>query len=160
MILIRRFKFKSEKQYQANLRCFEFVYLIWLVLPDLSKSLFVQTAASGIGIGGVLLQQHGEHLQPCLYASRKLLPQETRYSVIERECLALIWTLNKFARYLLGNEFVLMTDHRPLIHIGRQKSVNSRVCRWSLLLQQFDFKIQFIKGSENFVADYLSRNFI
>lgn len=130
---------------------------LWLVLPDLSKSFFVQTDASGIGIGGVLLQQHGEHLHPCLYASRKLLPQETRYSVIERECLALIWTLSKFARYLLGNKFILMTDHRPLTHIGKQRSVNSRVCRWSLLLQQFDFSIQFIKGSENFIADYLSR---
>ena len=129
-----------------------------LVLPDLSKFFFVQTDASGIGIGGVLLQRHGEHLQPCLFASRKLLPQETRYSVIERECLALIWTLSKFARYLLGKRFLLMTDHRPLTHIGKEKSINSRVCRWSLLLQEFDFQVDFIKGSENIIADYLSRN--
>ena len=129
-----------------------------LILPNLCEKFFVQTDASGVGIGGVLLQKKEDLLRPCLFASRKLLPQETRYSVIERECLALVWTLRKLSRYLLGRQFVLMTDHRPLLHIEKDKSVNARVCRWSLLLQEYKFTIYFVKGRDNTVADYLSRN--
>ena len=128
-----------------------------LILPDLSQKFYVQTDASGVGIGGVLLQRREDLLQPCLFVSRKLLPQETRYSVIERECLALVWVLGKFSRYLLGRQFTLMTDHRPLLHMDKEKSVNSRICRWSLLLQEFQFGIEFIKGRDNIVADGLSR---
>ena len=69
-----------------------------LILPNLNETFFVQTDASSVGVGGVLLQKKEDLLHPCLFASRKLLPQETRYSVIERECLALVWTLQKFSR--------------------------------------------------------------
>ena len=110
-----------------------------LILPNLNETFFVQTDASSVGVGGVLLQKKEDVLHPCLFASRKLLPQETRYSVIERECLSLVWTLQKFSRYLIGRHFILMTDHRPLLHIEKDKSVNARVCRWSLLLQQYQF---------------------
>ena len=130
-----------------------------LFLPDLSKTFFVQTDASKIGLGGVLLQKHDGQLQPCLFLSRRLLDRETRYSTIERECLGIVWTLQKLARYLIQREFHLMTDHRPLIYIKNNKSINSRVCRWSLMLQQFNFVITHIKGSANVVADFLSRNF-
>ena len=130
-----------------------------LILPDLSKPFFVQTDASGVGLGGTLMQQRGDLLQPCLYVSRKLLDREIRYSVIERECLAIVWTLQKFKRYLLGRQFLLQTDHRPLKFINSSKSQNARICRWSLLLQEFDFRIDYIKGAENQIADFLSRNF-
>ena len=129
-----------------------------LSLPDLSKTFFVQTDASKIGLGCVLLQDHGG-LRPCLFLSRRLLERETRYSTIERECLGVVWSLQKLSRYLLHREFQLMTDHRPLIYIQENRSINSRICRWSLLLQEFNFKIMHIKGQQNVCADFLSRNF-
>ena len=128
-----------------------------LILADLNQSFYVQTDASGVGLGAVLLQERDGLLRPCQFASRKLLDRETRYAVIERECLAIIWALSKFARYLLGRKFVLQTDHRPLQYINSSRTLNSRICRWALLLQQFDFDIEYIEGTKNNLADYLSR---
>ena len=129
-----------------------------LILPDLSKLFFVQTDASGLGIGASLLQYRENHLRPCLFLSRKLEDRETRYSVIERECLSIIWALQKLSRYLLGRRFVIQTDHRPLRYINDGKLLNARICRWALILQQFDFQIEFISGQTNVLADFLSRN--
>ena len=72
-----------------------------LILPDLSKLFFVQTDASGLGIGASLLQYRENHLRPCLFLSRKLEARETRYSVIERECLSIIWALQKLSHLSL-----------------------------------------------------------
>ena len=129
-----------------------------LILPDLNQIFYVQTDASGVGLGAVLLQERGGLLRPCQFISRKLLDRETRYSVIERECLAIVWALSKFARYLLAKRFILQTDHRPLQYINSSRTVNARLCRWALLLQQFDFEVFHIKGERNNVADFLSRN--
>ena len=56
-----------------------------LRLPDLDKGFTLQTDASNVGIGAVLMQETNEIKFPIAYASKKLLPRETRYSVIERE---------------------------------------------------------------------------
>ncbi|KAL8590497.1 hypothetical protein ACOMHN_010933 [Nucella lapillus] len=69
-----------------------------LHLPDLTRAFLVQTDASSVGIGGVLMQGHNGTLHPVSFVSRKLLDRETRYSTIERECLAIVWTLSKLSR--------------------------------------------------------------
>lgn len=56
-----------------------------------------------------------------IYLSRKLLPQEKRYTVGELECLAIVWGLNKLRPYLLGVKFALQTDHHPLVFINQSK---------------------------------------
>lgn len=103
------------------------------------------------------MQRHDGMLHPVAYASRKLLERESRYSTIEREALALVWAIQKFHVYLFGNRFVLQTDHQPLDYINYAKHINSRVLRWSLLLTEYDFVVEYIKGSDNVGADYLSR---
>lgn len=72
-------------------------------LPDFSRQFFIRTDASSRGLGAALMQtdDFGQTL-PVLYASRKLLDRETRYSTVERECLAIVWAINKFSRYLIG----------------------------------------------------------
>ncbi len=104
-----------------------------------------------------MLQEHNNKLYPVRYLSRKLKPAECAYSVIERECLALVWAVKKLAVYLYGREFVLQTDHQPLLYLNKARVVNERCLRWSLYLQHFRIHIQAIKGSANVGADYLSR---
>lgn len=103
------------------------------------------------------MQRHDGVLHPVAYASRKLLPREVRYSTVEREALALVWAIQKFHVYLLGKCFVLQTDHQPLAYINSAKQMNNRVLRWSLLLTEYDFTVEYIKGADNIGADYLSR---
>ena len=128
-----------------------------LIIPNIKHLFFVQTDASGTGLGCVLLQKVDGALRPCRFHSRKLLPRETRYAVIEREALAIVWGLQKLSRFLLGTDFILQTDHAPLRCLVQGDMQNPRLCRWALILQQFSFKVQYIKGYKNTLADYLSR---
>ena len=62
-----------------------------LMLPDVNKKIVLRTDASDIGLGATLLQNRDRHIFPVAYASRKLLDREKRYSVMERECLEIVW---------------------------------------------------------------------
>ena len=123
----------------------------------LSRNIFFPTDTTGIGRDVTPFMQMDEYLQLCLYVSRKLLPQETRYSIIEQGRITLIWTLKKFERYS-GRKFVSQTDHRPVAHIERKKTIYVWVCRWVMLLQTFYYTAHFIKGTDNVIADFLSRS--
>ena len=130
-----------------------------LSLPDVTKPFILQTDASNLGIGAVLLQEdaNGEK-HPVAFASRKLQPRETRYSTIERECLAIVWGTIKFQEYLYGTEFILETDHQPLQYLGKAQFQNGRLMRWALTLQPYRFLLRAIHGKDNVGADCLSRN--
>ena len=129
-----------------------------LRLPDFSKPFILRADASDSGLGAVVLQEHESNKFPIIYGSRKLLKRETAYSVIEKECLAIIWGICKFQQYLYGKEFFIETDHQPLIYLNRAKVSNSRLMRWALYLQSFRYRIVAIKGTDNVEADYLSRS--
>jgi len=130
-----------------------------LQLPRLDQPFVLRTDASGVGLGAVLMQDsEGDGtLHPCCYASRKLLERETRYSTIERECLAIVWGIQKFGRYLWGTQFILQTDHRPLTYLTTSRFKNARIMRWSLSLQEYKFEVQPLPGTSNTFADLLSR---
>jgi len=129
-----------------------------LHLPDHDKPYILRTDASDVGLGAVLLQEHEDGVYPVLYLSRKLNGPERNYSVIERECLAIVWAVSKLQVYLYGKPFVLQTDHRPLLFLDQAKQTNARVMRWDLALQSYKFRAKSIKGSDNVGADYLSRS--
>lgn len=129
-----------------------------LKIPDFNKTFYLQTDASDRGIGAVLLQQHGNIKCPIAFYSRKFLPQHKKYSIVEKECLAIIWSIQKFEIYLYGREFILETDHYALTFIDQTKIKNNRVMRWALFLQNYRFQVLAIKGSDNVIADYLSRS--
>nr|KAG5688410.1 hypothetical protein BaRGS_001192 [Batillaria attramentaria]KAG5698105.1 hypothetical protein BaRGS_031795 [Batillaria attramentaria] len=126
-------------------------------LPQSDLPYILRTDASEKGLGAVLLQDQGQGPQPVAYASKKLTGPELNYSVIEKECLAVVWGIEKFDPYLYGKTFVLETDHQPLQHLDRVKLANGRLTRWALKLQRYSFRIRVIPGRENVGADYLSR---
>ncbi|XP_077560624.1 uncharacterized protein LOC144175419 [Haemaphysalis longicornis] len=124
---------------------------------DTSKQFVLRTDASDKCLGAVLLQEYNGQLHPVSYASRMLSPRESRYSTVERECLALLWAVRKHNIYLYGKEFILQTDHQPLQYLQTAKHLNNRVLRWSLYLQEYSFTVHYIKGCENVGADFMSR---
>ena len=130
-----------------------------LRLPDLSREFMLRTDASDSGVGAILLQQYDDGIFPVAYASKKLLKREKNYSVIERECLAIVFGVKKFQKYLYGKEFVIQTDHAPLSYLQSSRAESGRLMRWSLFLQNYKFRLHAIKGSENVGADYLSRQY-
>lgn len=133
------------------------LYAPILRLPDFQRDFYLRTDASEYGIGAVLLQEH-ERKFPIAYASRKLNERERGYSVIEKECLAIVWAVKKFQAYLYGRTFVLETDHQPLVYLNRSKISNGRLMRWAIFLQSYNFTIHAIKGIDNVGADFLSRH--
>ena len=126
--------------------------------PEWDKTFVLQTDASGRGVGAVLSQagEDGSD-RPVVYFSRKLLPREEKYSTTEKECLAIKLGVQAFHVYLIGRSFVIQTDHRSLEWLDRMKSSNARLARWSLMLQSYDFRIEYRAGHKNGNADGLSR---
>lgn len=129
-----------------------------LKLPDSSHPFVLRTDSSDVGLGAVLLQYVDGHPFPVAYASRKLLDREKRYSIIEKEGLAIMFGIHRFRYYLMGQEFILEVDHKPLIYINKFKGSNNRLLRWSLSLQPYRFRLVHVAGRDNLGADLLSRS--
>ncbi|KAL8604923.1 hypothetical protein ACOMHN_028551 [Nucella lapillus] len=127
-----------------------------LRLPDQRKPYTLRTDASGVGLGAVLMQDHGEGPQPVAYASKKLTGAERNYHTIEQECLAVVWGIRRFYPYLYGRHFVLESDHHPLKYLDRIRPVSKRLMGWALELQSHSFEFRSLKGVDNHGADYLS----
>ena len=125
--------------------------------PDFSLTFILCTDACKTGVGCVLEQEFKDGRHPILYMSKKFSETECRYSVIEKECYAIVWAVKSLWIYLEGKEFVIETDHAPLQWLQRMKMSNQRLLRWSLTLQELKFKISYVPGKLNIVADALSR---
>lgn len=124
-----------------------------LAYPNFAKTFTLTTDASNSALGAVLSQnQH-----PIAFASRTLNRHETNYSTVEKELLSIVWATKYFRPYLFGRKFKVQTDHRPLVWLNSLKEPNSKLQRWKIKLNEYDFEIEYIKGKENYVADFLSR---
>lgn len=117
----------------------------------------LQTDASDKGLGAALVQKIGNNEKVIAYASCTLNGPELNYSVTEKECLAIIWGIQKHRAYLEGCAFTVITDHYSLKWIRTIKSPAGRLARWAMYLQQYDFDVVYRKGSLNSVADALLR---
>ena len=111
--------------------------------PDFNKQFVLQTDASDRGVGAVLSQKDENGCdRPIAFYSKKLLPRETRYSTLEKECMAIKLGVEAFRVYLIGRKFIIQTDHRSLIWLNKLKEKNARLCRWSLSLQDYVFDVE------------------
>ena len=121
---------------------------------DPNKETEVYTDGSPVGISAILMQEG----KPVKYVSRLLTPGERRYCQTEKEALAIVWACEKLHTYLYGLEFVLNTDHKPLVTLyGRSGNPSARVLRWALRMQPYCYRVKYMPGKTN-PADYMSRH--
>lgn len=130
-----------------------------LAAPQLNRPFKLQVDASQVGAGAVLLQEDELGIdRPVCFFSRKFASYQKNYSVIEQEALALIWALQHFDVYVGGAvSLVVFCDHNPLTFLHSLQNPNQRLMRWALFLQPYNLDIRHIRGSDNVIADALSR---
>ena len=129
-----------------------------LVFPNWSKEFHVHVDASSIALGEVLAQPRVGHIDHTLaFASRNLSTTEINYTTIEREGLAMVYTLQKFQHYLLGGHFKMFTYHSTLKYLVNKLVLGVRICIWLLLFQEYDFEIVVKPRRMSKGPDHLSR---
>jgi hypothetical protein len=132
------FKWTNEaKQGFLQLKC-AMTQAPVLAFPDFSKTFIIECDASGVGLGPVLMQDR----RPIAYFSQAPHGKNLNLSTYEKEMLALVTTIQKWRLYLLGQQFIVQTNHQSLIVTEAQK-------KWLIKLVGYDFTIEYRKGHEN-----------
>ena len=134
-----------------------------LSFPDFSKPFLLETDASGKGLGAVLSQkQSNGQYHPIAYASCIMNETEQKYHSNKQEFLALKWAVTEqFHEYLSPygknrNEFVVCTDNNPLTYIFSTANLDAAGQRWVAHITSYNFALEYQKGKDNTVADFLS----
>ena len=134
-----------------------------LVHFDGDKPIVLACDASPYGVGAVLSHRMEDGSdRPIAFASRTLAPVEKRYSHLDKEALAIVFGVKHFHQYIYGRPFVILSDHKPLMHILSESKAtpamaSARLQRWALLLGGYDYRIEYKAGAEQANADALSR---
>ena len=135
-----------------------------LAFPDFNKPFLLETDASGRGLGAVLSQKQADgQYHAIAYASHVMNETEQRYHSNKQEFLALKWAITEqFHEYLSPygknrNEFVVGTDNNPLTYIFTSTNLDAAGQRWVAQLASYNFSLEYQKGKDNMVADFLSQ---
>ena len=131
-----------------------------LAFFDPGRDVIIETDASDHTIAGVISQPDDQgRLRPLAFYSKKLGPAEYNYQIYEKELLAIVTALKEWRQYVEGNKKTvkIITGHRNLIYFQTAKLNNRRQARWSMELQELDFKIQFKPGKQGGKSDALTR---
>ncbi len=127
--------------------------------PDFNKSFKLYIDASDTGLGAVLAQDDEEGRERVIaYEARRLSAPERNYPTIEKECLAVVWAIQKFKQYLGGwIPFTVYTDHAALKTLMKHDNPTPRRARWMEVLATYFFEVEHRLGKKMGHADYLSR---
>ena len=130
-----------------------------LAFADLKKPFLLETDVSKYGLGAVLQQvQEDGRYHPVAYASCALRRSEANYHSSKLEFLALKWAVTQqFKEYLMYQPFTVRTDNNPLTYVLTTPNLNATGHPWVPALAGFNFKLEYLRGTDNRVADVLSR---
>ncbi|GFY69771.1 retrovirus-related Pol polyprotein from transposon 412 [Trichonephila inaurata madagascariensis] len=130
----------------------------FIVQTDWTKQFFLNTDGSHIAIAGILMQKQDDgELQPISYYSRTLSATESRYPANKIELLAIHNSVKYFREFLYGRKFTILSDHINFkYHTDLQNPANI-FARWLMDLSEYEFEFQYVKGNNNLLVDYISR---
>lgn len=149
---------KAEESFQNLKNLFDKRTIVGIF--DYEKPITMETDASDYALGAQLTQpdENGKP-RPIAFWSRKMIPAELNYDIHDKELLAIVSAFQVWRAYLEGakHTVTVRTDHHNLTFFTTTKKLTRRQARWAETLAQYDFKIVHCKGTENAVADALSR---
>ena len=129
-----------------------------MLTPDWNNEFEIMCDASDYAMGVVLGQRTEKIFKAIYYASKTFNEAQENYSTTEKEMLAIVFSCEKLRPYIFGSHVVIHNDHVAIKYLMEKKDAKPRLIRWVLLLQEFDLKIKDKKGSDNVIADHLSRS--
>ncbi len=130
-----------------------------LLFPNFDKPFILCTDVSLKGLGAVLKQKdENKNLRPIAYASRSLTSVEKNYHTTDLKCLAIIWSVKHFHKYLINKSFKIFTDHSALKSLQKISELTGRRARWIIELQ-YNYTIEYRSGKKNQNANALLRLF-
>ncbi len=157
--------FDKEWKDEVHLKLFEQLKACMLkapilAYPDYKKPFFIQSDASKFGGGGILFQLNENNQQQVIsYASWTFDRAQRAYHTSEREFLALIKCVKKWKAFFWGRKISIESDHEALKGVLNVRDPYGRIARWFALLSQFNYEVNYIKGTDNIAADVMSRTY-
>lgn len=149
---------------QVHQKAFEdikrsFQKCIILRYPRVDEPYLLTCDASGTTVAAVLSQVDERGDESIIEVTSKCLNETVKkYATTEKELLAILHAVKKWRHYLIGNKVTVNTDHQALIFLKKSTGLNARMVRWAMALGEFNLEIKYIKGKDNVVADFLSRD--
>ncbi|GJR26968.1 reverse transcriptase domain-containing protein [Tanacetum coccineum] len=126
-------------------------------LPKLESPFELMCDASDFAVGAVLGQKDGKKFHPIYFASKTLNSAQQKYTITEKELMAVVFAFDKFRSYLILSKTIDHTDYSALKNLFKKQDAKPRLIRWIPLLQEFDIEIKDKKCTENVSVDHLSR---
>ncbi|KAI5152397.1 hypothetical protein ENBRE01_3053 [Enteropsectra breve] len=126
-----------------------------IIIPNSNEKYILETDASDTGVGAILKQKEGI----VGYFSGSLSKEQKKYTITEKELLAIKWGIEKCKYYLYGRNFDVITDHKAIIYYKTKREFgNARIQRWYEELDKYDFNPRYRSGEEMIIPDALSRS--
>ena len=132
------------------------MYEITLFFPRPSDKLVMYVDASDEGVAGALGVMDGDKFRVWKLHSKNI-SKVKHWSPTTKELYALISSLNEFYPYIFGRHVTVYTDHQPLVNELRIREPNKQMARWFELIAGLQFRVEYVPGRNNVLADYLSR---